>query len=120
MSETAAMAGLDARKLRADFPALALEIHGQLLAYLDSANSSQKPRQVLDAMRDFYETSYANVHRAVYVLGERSTEGYEGAREKVRVAPGRALDPGDRLHAERHRGPEPRRVRVGPRQPRAR
>jgi cysteine desulfurase/selenocysteine lyase len=79
------MPTLDARRLRADFPAFELEIHGKPLAYLDSANSSQKPRQLLDAMRDFYETSYANVHRAVYVLGERSTEGYEGAREKVRA-----------------------------------
>jgi cysteine desulfurase / selenocysteine lyase len=85
MSETAAATALDARRLRPDFPALELEIHGKPLAYLDSANSSQKPRQVLDAMREFYETSYANVHRAVYVLGERATEGYEGAREKVRA-----------------------------------
>jgi len=85
MSEITVTEGLDARSLRADFPALGLEIHGRPLAYLDSANSSQKPRQVLDAMREFYETSYANVHRAVYVLGERSTEGYEGAREKVRA-----------------------------------
>ena len=84
-TETAAPAGLDARRLRADFPAFELEIHGKPLAYLDSANSSQKPRQVLDAMRDFYETSYANVHRAVYVLGERATAGYEGAREKLRA-----------------------------------
>ncbi len=76
---------LDAERLRADFPALSLEVHGKPLAYLDSANSSQKPRQVLDAMRSFYETSYANVHRAVYLLGERSTAGYEGAREKVRA-----------------------------------
>ncbi len=75
---------LDARRLRADFPAFEHEVHGKPLAYLDSANSSQKPRQVLDAMRDFYETSYANVHRAVYTLGERATEGYEGAREKLR------------------------------------
>ena len=85
MTETVVTPGLDARRLRADFPALALEVHGKPLAYLDSANSSQKPRQVLDAMREFYETSYANVHRAVYVLGERATEGYEGAREKLRV-----------------------------------
>jgi cysteine desulfurase/selenocysteine lyase len=85
VTETVVTPGLDARRLRADFPALALEVHGKQLAYLDSANSSQKPRQVLDAMREFYETSYANVHRAVYVLGERATEGYEGAREKLRV-----------------------------------
>jgi cysteine desulfurase/selenocysteine lyase len=47
--------------------------------------TSQKPRQVLDAMREFYATSYSNVHRGVYTLSERATEGYEGAREKVRA-----------------------------------
>jgi cysteine desulfurase/selenocysteine lyase len=76
---------LDARRLREDFPVFQETFCGKSLAYLDSANSSQKPRQVLDAMRTFYETSYANVHRAVYTLGERSTAGYEGAREKVRA-----------------------------------
>jgi cysteine desulfurase/selenocysteine lyase len=76
-------AKLDARKLRADFPIFEQEIHGKPLAYLDSAVTAQKPRQVLDALRDFYETSYGNVHRAVYSLGERSTAAYEGAREKV-------------------------------------
>ena len=74
---------LDASKLRADFPILSQEIHGKPLAYLDSAVSSQKPRQVLDAIREFYETSYGNVHRGVYTLSERSTEAYEGARGKV-------------------------------------
>ncbi len=76
---------LDARAVRADFPILARPMHGQPLAYLDSSNSSQKPRQVLDAVRDYYETSYANVHRAVYELGELATAGYEHAREKVRA-----------------------------------
>src|SRR5947199_10083315 len=76
---------LDARALRADFPIFEQLIHGKPLAYLDSANSSQKPRQVIDAMSTFYETSYANVHRAVHVLGERATAGLEGAREKVRA-----------------------------------
>jgi cysteine desulfurase/selenocysteine lyase len=76
---------LDARALRADFPIFEQLIHGKPLAYLDSANSSQKPRQVLNAMTEFYETSYANVHRAVHVLGERATAGLEGAREKVRT-----------------------------------
>src|SRR5215470_3521201 len=75
---------LDAQKLRADFPIFEQKIHGKPLAYLDSAASSQKPRQVLDVLRDFYETSYANVHRGVYVLSERATEGYEGAREIAR------------------------------------
>jgi cysteine desulfurase/selenocysteine lyase len=76
---------LDARRLRADFPIFEHPIHGHPLAYLDSAASSQKPRQMLDVMREFYETSYANIHRGVYDLGERSTEAYEGAREKVRA-----------------------------------
>ncbi|MBA2568794.1 MAG: cysteine desulfurase [Actinobacteria bacterium] len=74
---------LDARKLRGDFPILEQQIHGKPLAYLDSAVSAQKPRQVLDALRDFYETSYGNVHRGVYTLSERATEGYEGARQKI-------------------------------------
>jgi len=76
---------LDAQKLRADFPIFEQKIHGKPLAYLDSAASSQKPRQVLDSLRDFYETSYANVHRGVYLLSERATEAYEGAREIARA-----------------------------------
>jgi cysteine desulfurase / selenocysteine lyase len=76
---------LDADKLRADFPIFEQLIHGKQLAYLDSAVTAQKPRQVLDAMRDFYETSYANVHRGVYALSERATAAFEGAREKVRA-----------------------------------
>jgi cysteine desulfurase / selenocysteine lyase len=74
---------LDARALRADFPILAQEINGKPLAYLDSAVTAQKPRQMLDAMTSFYETSYANVHRGVYTLAERATEALEGARDKV-------------------------------------
>jgi cysteine desulfurase/selenocysteine lyase len=80
-----AEAKLDARRLRADFPIFEQLIHDKPLAYLDSAASSQKPRQVLDAMTEFYETSYANIHRGVYDLGERATEAYEGAREKARA-----------------------------------
>ena len=74
---------LDARALRADFPILAQELNGKPLAYLDSAVTAQKPRQMLEAMTQFYETSYANVHRGVYALAERATEAFEGAREKV-------------------------------------
>ena len=85
MTEVAPVSALDAGRIRLDFPVFEAERDGKPLAYLDSANSSQKPRQVLDAMRSFYETSYANVHRAVYELGERATAGYEGAREKVRA-----------------------------------
>ncbi len=80
-----AVAKLNAHTLRADFPIFEQEIHGKPLAFLDSAASSQKPRQVLDAMTTFYETSYANVHRGVYVLAERATEALEHARERVRA-----------------------------------
>ena len=74
---------LDAARLKLDFPILNREINGKLPAYLDSAASSQKPRQVIDTIVDVYETSYAAVHRAVYTLGERATERYEGARDIV-------------------------------------
>jgi cysteine desulfurase/selenocysteine lyase len=74
---------LNAAKLRADFPIFEQEIRGKPLAYLDSAVSAHKPRQVLDKLRTFYETSYANVHRGVYTLSELATAEYEGAREKV-------------------------------------
>lgn len=70
--------------VRTDFPAMSLTAHGKPLVFLDSAASAQKPRQVLDAMRTFYETSYANVHRGLYELSERATTAYEEAREKVR------------------------------------
>jgi cysteine desulfurase/selenocysteine lyase len=76
---------LDAQKLRADFPIFEQLIHGKPLAYLDSAVTTHKPRQVLDKLREFYETSYANVHRGVYTLSERATAEYEGAREKAAV-----------------------------------
>ncbi len=76
---------LEVERLRADFAVFDELVNGKPVAYLDSASSTQKPRQVLDAMREFYEHSYANVHRGVYTLAERATEGYEGAREKVRA-----------------------------------
>jgi cysteine desulfurase / selenocysteine lyase len=78
-----AQSRLDAVRLRADFPIFEQEIHGKPLSYLDSAVTSQKPRQVLDAMRAFYETSNANVHRGVYTLSERATAEFEQARQKV-------------------------------------
>jgi cysteine desulfurase / selenocysteine lyase len=76
---------LDVQRVRADFPYLDELVNGKPMAFLDSAASTQKPRQVLDAMHDFYAHRYANVHRGVYKLAERATEGYEGAREKVRA-----------------------------------
>jgi len=69
---------------RGDFPILSRLINGRPLVYLDSGASSQKPRQVLDAMRTFYEQSNANVHRSIHTLGEEATEAYEAARDAVR------------------------------------
>ena len=73
----------DLERVRADFPILARKVHGQRLAFLDSAASAQKPRAVIDAISHCYEAEYANVHRGVYWLSARATQGYEGARETV-------------------------------------
>ncbi len=73
------------KPLVADFPIFEQHFHGKPLVYLNSAATSQKPRQVLDAMTTFYETSYGSVHRGVYELAERATAGLEDAREKVRT-----------------------------------
>jgi cysteine desulfurase/selenocysteine lyase len=70
-------------KVREDFPILRELVHGKTLAYLDNANTTQKPRAVLDAMAAFYEHDNANIHRASYLLGERATAAYEGARSRV-------------------------------------
>ena len=75
---------LDVARIRKDFPILDRTVRGgQPLAYLDSANTSQKPRQVIDALTEFYERHNANIHRATHELGEEATEAYEGARIKA-------------------------------------
>ncbi len=74
---------LDVARIQADFPILKRQVHGKRLVYLDSASSSQKPIQVLDAMDRVYRESYANVHRGVYTIAEETTAAYEGARAKV-------------------------------------
>src|SRR5436309_3108 len=68
---------------RPDFPILERRVNGQPLVYLDSAASSQKPRQVIEAMTRYYETSHSNVHRSIHTLGEEATELYESARDHV-------------------------------------
>jgi cysteine desulfurase/selenocysteine lyase len=75
--------GLDVETVRRDFPILARRVHDRPLVYLDSAASSQKPLQVLDAVRHYYQTSHANIHRGVYVLSEEATLAYEQAHEQV-------------------------------------
>jgi cysteine desulfurase/selenocysteine lyase len=73
----------DVNAIRQDFPILSRQVHGVPLVYLDSANTSQKPQAVLDAMRDYYELHNANVARAVHTLGSEATAMFEAARDKV-------------------------------------
>jgi len=85
-SEAQADAGIkqvDWHRVRADFPLLARSVHGKPLVYLDSANTSQKPASVIEAVDRFYRQSNANVSRAVHQLGAESTALYEGARNKL-------------------------------------
>jgi cysteine desulfurase/selenocysteine lyase len=77
------MARLDPKKLRADFPILKRLVHGKPLAYLDNAATTQKPRQVIKALTDFYENHNANVHRGVHTLSEESTNMAELTRTKL-------------------------------------
>ena len=76
---------LDVRKVRADFPILSRKVHGKPLVYLDNAATTQKPRAVLDAIRNYYETLNSNIHRGVHTLSELATKAYEGARLKARA-----------------------------------
>ena len=81
----AAAGAIDVERLRADFPILQREVHGQPLVYLDNAATTQKPRQVLEALTRYYTTHNANVHRGVHLLSQLATDEYEAAREKVRA-----------------------------------
>ena len=74
---------LDVHRTRKDFPILERKVYGKPLVYLDNAATSQKPRQVIDALVDYYENYNANIHRAVHCLGEEATAAYEEARAKV-------------------------------------
>lgn len=71
--------------VRAEFPILAREVYGKKLCYLDNAASAHKPAAVLDAMRNFAASDYANVHRGVHYLSAKATDAYEAAREKLRA-----------------------------------
>jgi cysteine desulfurase/selenocysteine lyase len=85
MEGVASAVPLDVAAIRSDFPALAQQVHGKPLVYLDNAATTQKPQAVIDAISRYYERDNANVHRGVHRLSERATEAYEGAREKVRA-----------------------------------
>jgi cysteine desulfurase/selenocysteine lyase len=76
-------AALDVDRIRADFPILQRQVNGQRLIYLDNAATSQKPRQVIDALVDYYTRINANVHRGVHTLSMEATDAYEQVRERV-------------------------------------
>src|SRR5580765_4513498 len=74
---------IDWQELRADFPILHQKVHGHPLIYFDNAATSQKPRMVLNALRNYYERDNANVHRGIHELSNRATAAYEGARARA-------------------------------------
>jgi len=73
----------DWARLRADFPILHQKVHGQPLIYFDNAATTQKPKAVVGALRNYYEHDNANVHRGIHELSNRATAGFEAARERV-------------------------------------
>ena len=75
----------DIKEVRKDFPILSREVYGKPLVYLDSAASSQKPRHVMEHIKKFEETDYANVHRGIHFLSNASTDAFEMARKKVKI-----------------------------------
>ena len=83
MTAATTSATFDVARVREDFPLLARSVHGKPLIYFDSANTSQKPRAVIDAVDRYYREINANVARAVHWLGEESTAAYEGARDRL-------------------------------------
>src|SRR3989338_3313684 len=74
----------DPKKVQSDFPIFQKRIKDKSLVYLDSAATTQKPLQVIDAISEYYKTSNANVHRGVHTLSEEATEQYESTREYVK------------------------------------
>ena len=86
-AQTKIATAFDPHAARADFEILSRKVYGKPLVYLDSAASAQKPKQVLDAMRDFATSEYANVHRGVHYLSAAATERYEAARANGAALP---------------------------------
>src|SRR5579883_2913920 len=74
---------LDVERIRGDFPILGRQVHGRPLVYLDNAATTQKPRQVIAALTEFYEQHNANVHRGVHTLSQEATDLYEATRAHV-------------------------------------
>jgi cysteine desulfurase/selenocysteine lyase len=84
VTATRRTADFDVGAIRRDFPVLHQNVNGKPLVFLDNAASSQRPKQVIDAISRYYEHDHANVHRGVHTLSQRATDAFEGARETVR------------------------------------
>ena len=102
----------DVARIRRDFPALATQVYGKPLVYLDNAASAQKPQAVLDRIQKAYTSEYANVHRGLHYLANAATEAYEAGRETVRTFLGAARAGRNHFHPQRHRGDQPRRLYI--------
>ena len=74
---------IDWEKIRADFPILDQQVRDQPLIYFDNAATTQKPRAVIETLRNYYEHDNANVHRGLHELSSRATEAYERSRQRV-------------------------------------
>ena len=74
---------IDVTKIKQDFPILSRQVNGKPLTYLDNAATSQKPKQVIEAIVNYYSQHNANVHRGVHKLSEEATQAYEASRKKV-------------------------------------
>jgi cysteine desulfurase / selenocysteine lyase len=85
MDQSVGNSHYDVSRIRADFPALAMQVYGKPLVYLDNAASAQKPKAMLDRIQRAYTEEYANVHRGLHYLANAATEAYENARESVRA-----------------------------------
>ncbi|MGH2637788.1 MAG: aminotransferase class V-fold PLP-dependent enzyme, partial [Rhabdochlamydiaceae bacterium] len=75
---------IDVGAIRSDFPVLKRLVHGKQLVYLDNAATTQKPRQVISAISDYYENHNSNIHRSVHLLAEEATESFESTRDKMK------------------------------------
>jgi len=78
------LVGFGADKIREDFPALRLKVHGKPLVYLDNAATTHKPQVVIDALTRYYTEENSNVHRGVHFLSQVATQAYDGGRNRVR------------------------------------
>ena len=97
-------------KVRADFPILSREVYGKPLVYLDNGATTQKPRQVVEAMVDEYYNVNANVHRGVHFLSQQATDLHEASREVVRP---RTQHQRNHLHTRHNRKHQPARLLIG-------